>query len=250
MSASKLKETIRSIFGMGDSNKIGKKFTENPFERTRDDNDDRQILLLRHAQNWRRMAFLAMAIAAWAVWKQSELAAIPKVKAYIVEKDKLGTTVTVASAEQMSRAADWENIEYGEATQFIEKLRSVTADMSFQKKNMDYVYGRLPDGSRARGFVNQFYKVTRDPWKLAERVTILPQIKTAFRVSDKTWQVEWKETMIDLKGQQEGLPQCYKAQITFSVNPPQNEEDLHKNAIGWFVNDLSWATLMMPADKC
>ncbi|MGC0153557.1 VirB8/TrbF family protein [Chromobacterium vaccinii] len=250
MSTNKLKEAIRSMLGMGESNKEGKKFVENPFERTRDDNDDRQILLLRHAQNWRRMAFIAIALAAWAVWKQSELAAIPKVVPYIVEKDKLGRTVAVASAESLNRAADAENVQFGEATEFITHLRAVSADMAVQKKNMDYVYSRLPDSSKARGFVNQFYHVTRDPWKLAERATIMPEIKTAFRVSENTWQVEWKETTVNLKGQQEGLPQCYKSQITQLIDPPKKEDDLRKNSVGWFVNDLSWATMLMPADKC
>ncbi|WP_226034396.1 VirB8/TrbF family protein [Aquitalea palustris] len=201
--------------------------------------DDRMLRLALQVKNWQR-AFTVMAgIAGLSVVGVTYIGAQSKIVPMIVEVDKLGRSIAVHAVDGDLATVDRSRIEYREVVDFIEDARTVIADNAAMKKTQGRMYARLPNDSAARAYIIAEFK-QRDPFVLNQSMTIMPTVKTALKISDKTWQVEWEEQAYNLKGEPWGPLARYKANLETKMAPGSTEESLRINPIGFFVNTISW----------
>jgi type IV secretion system protein VirB5 len=72
---------------------------------------------------------------------------------------------------------------------------------------------------------------------------VAAEVKAVFSTSDKTYEVEWVETVRLLNGQvlsQEN----WKGSVTIAVNPPADERLARINPLGIYVVSVSWSRVL------
>jgi type IV secretion system protein VirB5 len=201
--------------------------------------DDRMLRLALQVKNWQRAFTIMAGIAGFSVVGVIYIGAQSKIVPMIVEVDKLGRSIAVHAVDGELATLDRSRIEYREVVDFIEDARTVIADNAAMKKTQGRMYARLPDDSAARTYIIAEFK-NRDPFVLNQSMTIMPTVKTALKISDKTWQVEWEEQVYNMKGEAWGPLARYKANLETKMAPGSTEESLRINPIGFFVNTISW----------
>lgn len=203
--------------------------------------DDRFLRLAAHARNWRNFAFFTLILAAGAVVGIAYIGAQSKIKPYLVEVDKLGRTIAVRSVDGRDAILDSKRMVYREMIELIENARTVTGDFAANNKALTYVFSRL------KGAAYTYVKTeltARKPNEVATSRTIVVDVHTALPVTEDTWQVEWTETSFNLKGEKMPLPERWKANIHFELQPGGSEADLKRNPVGFEVPSMSWTRQM------
>ncbi|MDP3008238.1 MAG: type IV secretion system protein [Methylococcales bacterium] len=216
---------------------------KNPFIAGRNEWDDRLMKLTKTSHAWKGFAFCLTLLCIVLVFGITYIGSQSKIKPYMSVVDKTNYIVHVMGPAEEAATLDekiMKQIVQNEVRTFIEQLRTVIADNHAQKKVMSYVYTRLAARSSASKFVGQFY-AERAPFKYAEIGTVSAQIYSALPLSEKVWQIEWDETERNLAG--EILKKTrYKGIVTYEISIPESIEEANKNAIGFYVTNLTWST--------
>lgn len=207
---------------------------ESAFLAARRNWDERYGDLITRAKNWRAVAFLSLGIMIVAVFGLIALSLRSKVVPYIVAVDTTGRVVSQGAAteaalpdERMIRAAlfDW-----------VEHFRMVSSDAVVERSAIDKVYAMIGGNSPAAVKVGTIYR-SASPLDRATKEVVSVDIHTAYATSPQTYVVEWTEKTMDLQGNETGS-QTYKAALTISVHPPQDEALARINPLGVFVMDI------------
>lgn len=198
--------------------------------------DDRFLRLAAQAANWRTFAFISLFIASIAVSGAIYIGAQSKYVPMLVEVDKLGRTLAVRALTGDDAVTDSKRLVYRELFDLVENLRTVTTDIAANKTNLNRGFSRLT-GAAAEYVRTELRKAP--PNEVGASKTVQVDVKTALRISDNTWQVEWEEHSFDLKGAVIGV-ENWKATIGFKLTPMETEEAIRKNPIGFIVPELNW----------
>ncbi|ACT52126.1 type IV secretion system protein [Methylovorus glucosotrophus] len=233
------------MFEQSDQNQARPNYSEkgkNPFIAGRKEWDDRlhQIAATSHA--WKGFAFFLALLVGVLVFGITHIGSQSKIKPYMSVVDRTNYVVHVMGpAEEAATLNDklLKSIVQNEVRTFIENIRTIVADNHAQKKIMTNVYSRLAAHSAAAKFANEFYSV-RSPFKYAENGTISAEIYSALPLSEKSWQVEWKETSRNLAGDILKISR-YRGIITYELVTPESEADARKNALGFYITNLTWS---------
>ena len=78
--------------------------------------------------------------------------------------------------------------------------------------------------------VNQFYRAD-PPQNRAQTETVSIDVQSLLATSDRTYQIEWVETVRDLNGQVKSEDH-WKGAFTIVINPPTDERLIRTNPIG------------------
>ena len=211
-----------------------------PYLAARHEWDERYGDFVTRARNWRFMALLCALIALVAtgglVWLASRSHVIP----FVVAIDNLGRPIASGTAEQASAADD--RLKRASILSWIENLRTVTSDTVTQRKMIDHVYIQIANGSHAQAFVSDFYR-GNPPQKRAETETVAVEVSSVLPTSDRTYEVEWKETTRDLYGTVKSTDR-WKGSFTIALDPPTDERLARVNPLGIYVIQASWARIL------
>jgi type IV secretion system protein TrbF len=214
--------------------------TSSPYLDARKEWDERYGSLIARANNWRRAAFIALTIAMLQTGGLIALAMKTKVVPFVVAIDNLGRTVASGPADQATAADD--KLKRAALFHWVSDLRTVTIDGVAQRKAIDRVYTMIASGSPAQVEVGDFYRLA-PPHERAQTRTVDVEVKAAFATSEKTYQLEWTETVRGLAGQMES-EERWKGSFTIAVNPPNDERLIRLNPLGIYVTNVSWSRVL------
>jgi type IV secretion system protein TrbF len=212
----------------------------NPYLAARKEWDERYGDLITRSRNWRVLALLLGVVAFVQAGGLIYLSSKSKVIPFVVAIDGLNRVVAAGPAQQAG-VAD-ERLVRAALYEWIGDLRMVTTDGVTQRKAIDRVYSMIGSGTPAQVQIGEFY--SKDPPALrAQRQTVGAEVKAVFSTSDKTYEVEWVETVRSLNGQvlsQEN----WKGSATIAVNPPADERLARINPLGIYVVSVSWSRVL------
>ena len=208
----------------------------NPYLAARSSWDERYGDLIARARHWRMAAFLSGAVALLAVAGLIMTARQSKLVPFVVAVNELGRPL--ASGVARASGVD-ERVMKAALADFVTQWRGVTIDWTFQRSQIDRVFGQIGQGSRAQVAISEWYR-SDPPQNRAQKGTTEVEIKAVLATGDKTWEVDWTEINRLATGQQQGK-ENYKGLFTVAVNPPQTEEDGRANPLGIFITNATWS---------
>jgi type IV secretion system protein VirB5 len=212
----------------------------NPYLIARREWDERYGSLITRAKNWRLIAILCASIAVFQTAGLIVLSMRSKVVPYVVAVDSLGRQVASGMVEETSASDD--RLKRAALFEWVGDLRMITADGIAQRKAIDRVYARIANGSQAMTVVNEFYR-GEPPQTRAQTETVNIDVQSVLATSDRTYQVEWVETIRDLNGQLKSEDH-WKGAFTIVLNPPMDERLIRTNPIGIYVTNASWTRVL------
>lgn len=197
-----------------------------------------QIQNWQRAFGWAMMALIGMTGGVVFMASQSQ------VEPVFVQVDKLGRTHSLAAGVGEGSKVDMGALIHREMKDFIVNVRTVSSDYSANNVALNKAFSRLT------GAAHTYVKndlLSHKPNDVAEKKTILVEINIAFPITSNgernTWQVEWTETSYDLKGEQLGAPEMWKANIQYERKPGRTIEEVDENPIGFHIPTMSWAKM-------
>ena len=168
----------------------------------------------------------------YAMYLSTQVKLVP----YIVEVDKLGTSVTAGFPQQ---------IEYADARvvratlgNFITSLKSITPDAVVQKQYIDRTYALLRTADPVTEKVNAWYR-GNSPFDKAKTATVAVEVSNIVALSSQTYQIDWTEYERDRKGK-ETASRRFRGIATVTLTPPQDEGVIRLNPIGLYLKDFEW----------
>ena len=204
-----------------------------PYQRAGQVWDDRMGLSIAHARNWRRIALANLGLAAFlgaGWWIQADRATV---RPFVVEVAEWGQTQKITALDGRYEPTQ---AQTGYAlAQWIRDVRSKSIDPIVIRQNLMRAYDLVTP--RASGFLNDWAQ-THDPFAEAGREAINVEVLNVVRRSDRTYDLQWRETRF-INGQQAGSER-WRALIAVTQQPPKTEAELMKNPLGLKIEDVSW----------
>lgn len=223
---------------------------------TPDVNDDRysparraygDITSEARVQRKNAMLFAAgcLVLAGIASYGQSVANTRPTMVPYVIRIDKQGNAVNLGVPPRLDQDPTTTTIavQY-QLRQFIQAVRSVTYDPSFQTKLVtDYVKPFLLANSEATTLVNDFYKAN-DPYKTARTgTTIDAQVKSVIPQTNTTFALDWTETTHSSTGVVIGTTE-WKGFATVELGVvPTDPQSANLNPMGMYLVNLTWQSV-------
>ncbi|MFT4053910.1 MAG: conjugal transfer protein TrbF [Novosphingobium sp.] len=207
---------------------------ETPWQRAGQVWDERIGSARVQAHNWRRAAFISLALTgiliAANVWQSMQSRVAP----YVVEVDRLGEARSVAPAVQNYQPTDGQIAWH--LGRFIVNVRSVSTDPVLVKRAWLDAYDFATD--RASIFLNDYAR-SNDPFAGIGQRSVSVQVTSVVRASDSSFQVKWTENIFE-RGSL-AKTERWTAMLTVVMQPPKTADALRKNPLGLFVNAIDWA---------
>jgi type IV secretion system protein VirB5 len=214
---------------------------DTPYRRARQEWDDRMGSALVHARNWRHATFAALAAVLVSIFGMIYLGRLPKAVPHIIEVDHLGAATYRGPVGQADYAPTDATIRY-HLQRFVENTRSISSDATVLKKNWFDAYTAVtPKG--ANMLTAYVQAPEHDPFRRAKDGRVTLESVSTVRVSQDTWQLDWRETTWDNHGIPVGLPALWRGMFKVSLQPPTTPEAMEKNPIGLYVDEFHWDTV-------
>ncbi|MDX1010420.1 conjugal transfer protein TrbF [Sinorhizobium medicae] len=209
---------------------------ENPYLAARQEWTERYGSYVKAAAAWRVVGILSLALAlvgfSYALYLSTQVRLVP----YIVEVDRLGTSVAAGFPEQ---------IEYADARvvcatlgNFVTSFRSVTPDAVVQKQYIDRTYALLRTSDPSTQKINDWFR-SNSPFEKARSSTVAIEVNNIVALSNQTYQIDWTEYERDRKGKETGTRR-FRGIATVALTAPQDEATIRLNPIGLYVTDFDW----------
>ncbi|ABR64152.1 conjugal transfer protein TrbF [Sinorhizobium medicae] len=209
---------------------------ENPYLAARQEWTERYGSYVKAAAAWRVVGILSLALAlvgfSYALYLSTQVRLVP----YIVEVDRLGTSVASGFPEQ---------IEYADARvvratlgNFVTSFRSVTPDAVVQKQYIDRTYALLRTSDPSTQKINDWFR-SNSPFEKARSSTVAIEVNNIVALSNQTYQIDWTEYERDRKGKETGTRR-FRGIATVALTAPQDEATIRLNPIGLYVTDFDW----------
>lgn len=198
--------------------------------------EDRILRSQAQTKNWRLFAFFSLALAAFAVGGVIHIGSKSKFVPMVLEVDKLGQVVAVKALTGEEAVTDPRRLVYREMFDLFENLRTVTTDRQANNDRMDKAFLHL--NGAARVYVRTELRKA-PPNEVGTTKTVQVIVKTALRLSEKSWQVDWEEHSFSLAGEEIGV-EMWRATLQYDLDPSGEEKYFRRNPIGFTVSELSW----------
>lgn len=210
---------------------------ENPYLAARQEWTERYGSYVKAAAAWRVVGILSLALAlvgfSYALYLSTQVRLVP----YIVEVDRLGTSVASGFPEQ---------IEYADARvvratlgNFVTSFRSVTPDAVVQKQYIDRTYALLRTSDPSTQKINDWFR-SNSPFEKARSSTVAIEVNNIVALSNQTYQIDWTEYERDRKGKETGTRR-FRGIATVALTAPQDEATIRLNPIGLYVTEIGRA---------
>jgi type IV secretion system protein VirB5 len=171
--------------------KAGKTPSENPYLSARREWNERYGDYIAQMKSWRGATFAALGVAGIAVLGCAYIGAQCRVVPFLVEINKLGEPVGVIRADQAMQADT--RVVKAQLGRFVVAWRSVTADLSVARRNVNELYAMLSTTDPATVTLNEYMK-EHSPFERAATETVSIELTNILPISGETWQIEWTET--------------------------------------------------------
>ncbi len=213
---------------------------DTPYMRARQEWDRRMGSAIVHARNWRLCSFVCLALVALSLGGLILLGTKPKAVPHIIEIDQLGAALYRGPAGKT--AADYNpteaTIKY-HLRRFIEDTRTISADPAVIKKNWVDAYQLVTPrgGNMLTAYVS---KPENEPFRRSQDERVTTEVMAMVRVSNDTWQIDWRESEFDRNGTPIGNPVLWRGMFKILLQLPKTEEAMAKNPIGLYIDEFHW----------
>jgi type IV secretion system protein VirB5 len=211
--------------------------TESPYVAARREWNERYGDYIAAAKAWRLAAFVALGVAAVAVGAIAWVGAQNRVVPYIVEVNNLGESIVVARADHMQRADN--RVLKAQLARFVVAWRTVTADLSVARRNVNELYAMLSATDPATIVLNDYMR-QNSPFERAANETVNVEITNLLPISGETWQIEWIETRRTRHGETIDVTR-WRCSPTIAFQQPKDDADIMRNPIGLFIKEIAWS---------
>lgn len=201
--------------------------------------DDRYMTLSVSRQNWIRAFQMSTALLAISIGFNGYYSTQSKFIPYIIVVDKIGHIISVGAVDK-ANPIDTKRVVRTTMMEWIVDARTVSSDRASMKKTINKVYAHVGSTSKVKKQLDAFYK-ERDVFALSATQTITAEITLAIPRGGNTWEIEWTETRIAQNGEPIGLPERWKAIITYDFVVLDKEEAINANPTGTFITEFSWS---------
>jgi type IV secretion system protein VirB5 len=209
---------------------------ENPYLAARQEWSERYGSYVQSARAWRIVGILGLTMAVigfgYAMYLSTQVKLVP----YIVEVDKLGTSVTAGFPQQIEYADP--RVVRATLGNFVTSFRSVTPDAVVQKQYIDRTYAILRTSDPSTEKVNTWFR-GNSPFEKARNATIAIEVNNIVALSNQTYQIDWTEYERDRKGKETGTRR-FRGIATVVLTAPLDEAIIRFNPIGLYVRDFDW----------
>jgi type IV secretion system protein TrbF len=189
------------------------------------------------AQSWRRVAQMALAVAALAlgglIWVSLQGQIIP----YVVRIDRASGVVGVERADRMERPD--KTLIAAQLARWVTAVRTVYVDASAQRALIQEGYAMINRLGDAYGALNDHMRA-HDPFERAKAETVGVEVLSVLPIAGESWRIEWRE---DVRGRDGAVAATnhYQATVTIGVSPPRDEATIRTNPLGLYINAFNWA---------
>lgn len=230
---------------LGDLRKADPSQGENPYLNARTAWNEQNGAVMGAARAWQLVAIASLAVAALAVTGALYLASQSQFIPYVVEVDKLGQ---VGAAQALTATSPVDpRIVRATIASFITNARTVTPDVSLQRKAIFSVYATLSMNDPALARMNEWLNADaeRTPFKRAAKEMVETQITSVLPQSGDAWQVDWTETTRDRQGALISRV-SWRALVSVYIADTSalSEEQIQQNPLGIYVRDFNWQRLI------
>ncbi|PYE40016.1 type IV secretion system protein VirB5 [Rhizobium sp. PP-F2F-G20b] len=210
--------------------------TESPYLAARQEWTERYGSYIQTARVWRIVGVLGLSMAVIGFSYAMHLSTQVKLVPYIVEVDKLGSSVTVGFPQQI----DYADPRVVRATlgNFVTSFRSITPDAVVQKQYIDRTYALLRTSDPSTQKVNAWFR-GNSPFEKAKTSTVSIEVNNIVALSNQTYQIDWTEYERDRKGKETGTRR-FRGIAMVTLTAPQDEAIIRLNPIGLYVQDFDW----------
>lgn len=213
---------------------------DTPWAKAAAAHEDRILRVQAQVANWRMFAFFCLAIASAAVAGLIWVALKSKFIPMVFEVDKLGQTVAVKALYGDEAVSDTQRLVYREMFDLIENLRTVTTDRQANNDRLTKGFSRL-SGAAERYVRTELRKAP--PNEVGATKTVQVIVRSALKLTGKSWQVDWEEHSFSLAGEEMGVER-WRATVQYELNPAGDEKAIRRNPIGFTVPELSWQRIV------
>ncbi|HED30974.1 MAG TPA: type IV secretion system protein [Prosthecochloris aestuarii] len=214
---------------------------ETPYKRAAQEWDSRMGNAVVQAKNWRLATFAALLFVALpSILGLVYLGAQPKVVPHIVEVSGDGSVVYRGRAGMA-----WSDFAPGEASvkyhlsRFVNNTRMLSSDQAVVKRNWLDAYTLVTQGAATR--LNEYARM-KNPFEEARRKRVSVQIMSMVKISDESWQVDWKESAWGKRGEPLG-EEFWRGIFRIVMKQPETEEALAANPIGLYIDEFHWSKI-------
>ena len=209
---------------------------ESPYLAARQEWTERYGSYVQAARAWRIVGILGLSMAVigftYAMYLSTQVKLVP----YIVEVDKLGTSVTAGFPQQIEYADP--RVVRATLGNFITSLKSITPDAVVQKQYIDRTYALLRASDPSTQKINAWFR-GNSPFEKAKTSTVAIEVNNIVALSNQSYQLDWTEFERDRRGK-ETATRRFRGIATVTLTPPQDEGVIRLNPIGLYVRDFDW----------
>lgn len=208
--------------------------TENPYLSARREWNERYGQFVKAADFWRKIALWCLLLLSLSVGGLIYIGSKSKFVPYVLKEDGSGriTGLGFPSAQSIDDRVIRANL-----SEWIGWHRSVVSDAMVQRQYVDKVYSYLIQGSPAKTTIDEWYLKGNDPFKRMETSSVSVQVQSVLSMSEKSYQIEWDESLVNKNGQSLGR-QRYRALLSIEMREV-DQINIVKNPLGIFISTIS-----------
>lgn len=193
------------------------------------------------ARNWRLATFATLVFVALpSVLGMVYLGAQPKAVPHIVEVAPDGS-----AAYRGQAGVSWSEYQPGEASvkyhlsRFVHDTRMISADRAVVKRNWLDAYNLVTQS--AANTLNEYAR-QHDPFQRALKERVSVQVLSMVQMSEKSWQIDWKESSWGKRGEPRG-EEFWRGIFRIVLKKPDSAEKLAANPIGLYIDEFHWSKI-------
>ena len=203
--------------------------------------DDRYGQLAIGKRNWQVAWMFAALISMVLTLGLVRLSIARKVEYIFIEVDRAGYSSHLKIAKESTEVPD--SVVRHELFKLIKRLKTISLDAVVMKENLDIAYKGYIRGA-AVSFLNDFFKAN-DPFDFAKQKLVSVEPISVLRVSEKSWQIRWREVERSKEGYQNRESEWEAHLVTEFERPSSNEDEiLEYNPIGLRIVEMSWTKVI------
>ncbi|MFI3246239.1 MAG: VirB8/TrbF family protein [Ferrimonas sp.] len=184
---------------------------------------------------WKVVAIASLGIATISTIGVVYIGSQSKIKPYVIAID--GDKMVPLMAAQNMPTNERQKVAIAELASFIGDMRSVYADQTAQNQAVHRAYAHLQSGSSAYAIVTNYLAVEAVPPKRAQTETVTVQIETILPTGEHSYQIDWRENIIDKRGQ--SREKRFRAIATVAFVGVPTAAAFQANPLGLVITDLA-----------
>lgn len=193
-------------------------------------------------RNWQIVAFISLIITLISVSYVGYIGSQNKLIPYIIEVDKLGNTQNIGMVNNKEVDIKNPNVTKYSLSSFITAWRTIWGTDNVQKKYILDAYNYLKPQTKAYNIINDYF-IKNNPFEKLRKENVKVKILSIVLQDANNWQVEWEETTTTTTAEPIKTD-IYRGFFTVEQNLPQNEEQILKNPLGFFIVDMNFAPII------